>query len=75
VNNRFNIVSIAALIAAIAFSATAAYGQQIVGADNLVLSGQMHTPITENWDTWAVPFEGSIAVVSELDFTPLGAHS
>jgi len=59
--SRYNPIKIAALITAIAFSTTAAYGQQIIGADHLVLSGQVYTPI----NGWRTPFEGSLAVVSE----------
>jgi len=62
--SRFNLIRTVALIAAIGVSATA-YGQQIIGADTLVLSGQVRTVERDQWDTWSLPFEGSIAVFSE----------
>ena len=62
--SRFNLIRTVALIAAIGVSATA-YGQQIVGADTLVLSGQVYS-LTAGMDGWIrTPFEGSIAVSSE----------
>ncbi|MCL2232244.1 MAG: hypothetical protein FWB99_04115 [Treponema sp.] len=58
--SRFNLIKTIALIAVIGVS-TAAYGQQIIGVDTLVLTGEVYIPI----NGWRAPFEGSIAVISE----------